>query len=154
MKKIIKIITGSAVLFLLIQCNVAEKKEAQEIITEAEVKDFIIRYDGSWSDRDTNRMKQLMDTQYLYFSSTGSVFGRQNIMGWFDPPDKYKIDSAKRSEIGFIIDGNTAIVNSRWIGGGSFGNEKFRDDQRCGLVLHKKDGRIRIIAEHCTQIVD
>ena len=97
-------------------------------------------------------MKNIIDENYVYFTSTGAVITRKDIISWFTPADKYKIDTASRSEISIAIHGNTAIVKSRWIGSGTFGDEKFNDDQRCGLVLKKSGGQIRIISEHCVQI--
>ena len=93
-----------------------------------------------------------MDENYIYFTSTGSTIGRTDILSWFNPVDKYQVEKAERTEISIQINGNTAIVSSRWIGNGSFGEEKFNDDQRCGLVIQKANGRLVLVAEHCTQI--
>ena len=122
------------------------------LLTEAEVKDFIGKYDRLWASRDTTGMKQAMDENYIYFTSTGSTIGRTDILSWFNPVDKYQVEKAERTEISIQINGNTAIVSSRWIGNGSFGEEKFNDDQRCGLVIQKANGRLVLVAEHCTQI--
>ena len=123
-------------------------------LSEKEVLDFISEYDKSWQSRDTTRMKELMDEKYVYFSSTGNIRDRSAIISWFTPADKYKVDSARRSEILVVqIKGNTAIISTRWIGSGTFGEEKFDDDQRCGLVLQKEDGKMKLLSEHCTQIV-
>lgn len=143
-------------LFLLTACTLHESKgkTSADILTEKEVTDFVARYDGAWKSRDTTLMKEIMDERYTYFTSRGSTITRQSIISWFAPADKYRVDSAARSEITITyLHGNTAIVSSRWIGSGSFGEEQFRDDQRCGLVLEKKDGKVRIVAEHCIQIV-
>ncbi len=143
----------AAILAVFISCQTTEtKKSGPELVTAAEVKEFIASYDGAWGDRDTSKMKEIMDEQYLYFTSTGGTIDRTHIIGWFTPADKYKVDTAARSEISFLLQGNTAIVSSRWIGNGTFGEEKFNDDQRCGLVLQKQNGKVKIIAEHCVQI--
>ncbi len=126
----------------------------KDLLTEKEVMDFIGSYDKSWASRDTLLMKELMDDEYVYFSSNGHTRNRTDIIGWFDPADKYKVDTAFRMEIAIIrLKGNTAIVSSRWIGNGIFGTEKFDDDQRCGLVIQKLDGKLRLVSEHCVQIV-
>ena len=138
--------------FVVTSCNNAEERSIGDDLTEAEVKAWVNAYDDSWEKRDTNFMKQVMDENYIYFTSTGNTISRSDIINWFTPADKYKVDTATRSEISVRIHGNTAIVNSRWIGNGTFGNEKFNDDQRCGLVLKKESGQLRIILEHCTQI--
>ena len=142
------------VILICISCggNRAKPMDAG-LLTEAEVKDFVQAYDKAWESRDTIAMKELMDEKYIYFSSTGSTTGRSNIIGWFTPADKYKVDTAYRDQVNIIINGNTAIVNSHWVGHGSFGTEKFDDDQRCGLVIQKLNGKLKIISENCVQIV-
>ena len=135
-------------------CNAEHKRPVEkDLLTEDEIKDFITGYDKTWERRDTARMKEIMDEKYIYFSSTGSTTDRSAIISWFTPVDKYKVDTAIRAEIVVVqIKGNTAIVSSRWIGSGTFDKEKFKDDQRCGLVIQKQDGKLKLIAEHCTQI--
>ena len=146
------IILSAAVTILFLSCNTSQKDKDDVPLTEVEVKDFIRQYDAMWASRDTGLMKQAMDDQYIYFTSTGSTIGRADIISWFIPADKYKVEKAERSEISVQLNGNTAIVSSRWIGNGSFGNEKFNDDQRCGLVIQKSDGKLKLVTEHCTQI--
>ena len=80
-------------------------------------------YDNLWAKRDTAALKEAMADSYIYFTSVGSTTDRKEILGWFVPADKYKVDTAIRSEIGITIHGNTAIVSSRWIGSGSFDGE-------------------------------
>jgi ketosteroid isomerase-like protein len=131
-----------------------EKPLLENALTEKEVRDFIIDYDSMWAKRDTTALKEAMADNYIYFTSVGSTTDRKKILGWFVPADKYKVDTAIRSEIDVTIHRNTAIVSSRWIGSGSFDGEKFRDDQRCSLTIQKENGKIKLISEHCTQIVN
>jgi len=134
-------------------CNDEKRaNEKIESLSEKEVKEFIRSYDDIWARRDTSLMKEAMSDNYIYFSSTGRTIDRNSILGWFNPSDKYKVDSSARSEINISIEGNTAIVSSRWVGNGSFAGEKFEDDQRCGLIIRKKNGKLKILSEHCTQI--
>ena len=136
-------------------CN--EKSETSDQLnglTEREVRDFINVYDTMWAKRDTVAMKESMSENYIYFSSTGSTSNRERVISWFTPPDKYKVDTAMRSEINVTIHGNTAIVSSRWIGSGSFDSERFSDDQRCSLTIQKENGKLKLISEHCTQIMN
>jgi hypothetical protein len=133
-------------------CNNTGVQPKGDELTEAEVKAWVDDYDDSWEKRDTTFMKQVMDEHYIYFTSTGSTISRNEIINWFTPADKYKVDTAARSEISVRIHRNTAVVSSRWTGSGTFGNERFNDDQRCGLVLMKESGQICIILENCTQI--
>lgn len=149
MKKILPLIAALAI----ISCGSNKTKPIEgSLLTEAEVKDFILAYDKAWATRDTTAMKELMDERYIYFTSTGATLDRNNVISWFTPADKYKVDSASRNEIAVTVSGNTAIVNSRWVGSGSFGEERFDDDQRCGLVVQKINGKVKLISEHCVQI--
>jgi hypothetical protein len=150
-------INGSIILVLfmlmMISCNTGHSgSAAPDAVTEAEVRDFIGRYDKAWGDRDTTAMKEMIDEKYTYFTSTGSISKRENILSWFTPADKYKVDTAFRNEIAVTLNDNVAIVSSRWVGNGTFGTEKFDDDQRCGLVIQKINGKLKIVAEHCVQI--
>lgn len=134
-------------------CNDQQQETKNpEALSEKEIEEFIRAYDDMWARRDTILMKEAMSDRYIYFSSTGRTIDRKTILDWFNPADKYKVDSASRHEINITIEGNTAIVNSRWIGQGSFAGEKFSDDQRCGLVIRKQNGKLKILSEHCTQI--
>jgi ketosteroid isomerase-like protein len=138
---------------LFIACKPTQKPIDAALLTEDEARQFLAAYDSAWSSRDTTSMKEIMSEKYIYFSSTGSTISRDRIISWFNPADKYKVDTAIRSEIAVTIDGNTAVVSSRWVGSGTFDKQPFRDNQRCGLVLQKLNGRVRIISEHCVQIV-
>ena len=124
----------------------------EDDLTENEVREFIKAYDKAWSERDTMALKDMIDEKYIYFTSVGSTLKRNSIMSWFTPADKYKVDTAVRNEIEVTLNGNTAIVSSHWVGSGSFGEERFNDDQRCGLVVRKVGGKVRVIEEHCVQI--
>jgi len=131
-----------------------KEKTAENKITEKEVTDFIKHYDDLWAKRDTTGMKKAIAENYIYFTSTGNTTTRDRIISWFTPADKYKVDSAIRSEISVTINDNTAVVSSRWVGSGSFDGEKFKDDQRCSLTIQKVKGELKLISEHCTQIVN
>jgi hypothetical protein len=138
---------------LLVACADQGKTDENKL-TEKEVIDFVKHYDDLWAKRDTTGMKKAIAENYIYFSSTGNTTTRDRIISWFTPADKYKVDSAVRSEISVTINDNTAIVSSHWVGSGSFGGEKFKDDQRCSLTIQKVNGKLKLISEHCTQIVN
>lgn len=147
------IVLLAAISFFFVSCGTnQEEGKSADPLTEVEVKDFIMEYDQMWASRDTGLMKQAMDDHYIYFTSTGATRGRSDIISWFAPADKYKVEKAERSEISIQLKGNTGIVSSRWLGNGSFGSEKFNDDQRCSLIIQKTDGKLKLLAEHCTQI--
>lgn len=148
------IVVSIAASMLLVCCKPEQEKQdsGNKPLTEMEVRNFINQYDGMWSTRDTASMKKAMADNYIYFTSTGSTMYRGRIISWFSPADKYKIDTATRSEISIHLNGNTAIVSSRWKGSGTFAGERFRDDQRCSLVIQRVKGELKILSEHCTQI--
>jgi ketosteroid isomerase-like protein len=134
-------------------CNEQSVRHTDEnAVTEREIRDFVNEYDRAWANRDTTAIKAAMAETYIYFTSVGTTSTRDRLISWFTPADKYKVDTAIRSEIDVAIHGNTAIVSSRWIGSGSFDGERFSDDQRCGLVIKKEDGKLSILSEHCVQI--
>lgn len=129
-----------------------DTKVTSDTLTETEVKDFIAQYDQKWSNRDTVALKDILDDNYIYFTSTGATSNKKESIGMFDPANNYTIEKSARSEIKVILNGNTAVVNSHWIGNGTFMGTAFNDDQRCGIVLKKTDNKIRIISENCVQI--
>jgi len=133
-----------------VSCNI-DKKERQSS-TDAGIKDFTRGYDQIWASRDTGLIKRAMNNQYINFTSTGSTRKRSVITGWFIPADKYKVEKAERTEISILLQRNIAIVSSRWVGNGIFGNEKFNDDQRRNLMIQKSEEKLKLLAEHCTQI--
>jgi len=143
------------ILFLLpaLLTTCAEKAANKEQLTEKEVVDFIKHYDDLWAKRDTTGMKKAMAENYIYFTSTGRVSTRDMIISWFTPDNKYKVDTAIRSEISVKLNENVATVISRWIGSGSYDGERFQDDQRCSLIVQKINGELKLVSEHCTQIV-
>lgn len=142
----------AVIVSILACCTSRDKSGENSILTEAEVNDFIAAYDAMWRNRDTDMMKEAMSENYIYFTSTGKTTDRNTILSWFTPADKYRVDTSARTEISISIQGNTAIVSSRWTGNGSFAGERFEDDQRCGLVIKKENGRLLILSEHCVQI--
>jgi ketosteroid isomerase-like protein len=125
---------------------------AADSVTEAEVLDAIRAYDTAWSRRDTAAVAQLLADSYLYFSSVGDLKTRRYILGDLLANPTYQLDS-ERSELRVQLYGSTAIVASRWRGTGTYEGKPVRDDQRCGLVLMKQDEGLRIVSEHCTQII-
>ena len=127
---------------------------AQRTGPEADsIAQLVARYDSSWNGQDTTGIRRLLSPDYQYFSSRGAVWGLKDVMGMVGSAD-YKLERARRSEIGVTVSGSTAIVSSRWQGNGTYRGKPFTDDQRCGLVW-VRDGRgvWRLLSEHCVQIV-
>ena len=100
------IVLATAISVFFVSCSTNQEKErSDDLLTEAEVKDFIREYDQMWASRDTGLMKQAMDDQYIYFTSTGSTRRRSDIISWFTPADKYKVEKAERTEISIQLTG-------------------------------------------------
>ena len=96
-------------------------------------------------------MDSLYASQYKYFTSVGGVSSRARNLEIL-AADYYKVISAQRTEIEISIDGNTAIVSSRWRGNGIWQGEPFNDNQRCGLVIQKQGKELKLLSEHCVDI--
>ena len=133
----------------LIGC--AGREKSTDALTEKEVRDFITAYDHAWNSKDTVTIKEMMNDQYIYFSSKGDISRKASSLE-FLKDSAYVIHSATRPEIEIIIESNVATVNSHWIGDLSWKGESIHDNQRCGLTITKVDGAITLIAEHCVQI--
>jgi hypothetical protein len=87
------IVLSAAISVFFVSCSTNQAKvKSEDSLTEAEVKGFIREYDQIWASRDTGLMKQAMDDQYIYFTSTGSTRRRNDIISWFTPADKYKVE--------------------------------------------------------------
>jgi len=145
--------TGIAfvVFFVALRALMSSKLKAQSPSADVEIISFIQTYDRAWNRKDVAAVGRILTDRYLYFTSTGAVSSRQRTLDMLRSP-KYVLDSAERSEIEVYRTGNTAIVSSRWKGNGTYNDEKFRDDQRCGIVLARAGRSWRVLSEHCTQI--
>jgi ketosteroid isomerase-like protein len=140
------------IMAILIACN--EKTPvaaAPESLTKEEVTTFIAHYDSSWNAKKVGVIDSSMGKEYVYFSSLGSTTSRAKSLEVL-AADYYKVLQAKRSELDILIDGNTAIVSSRWQGNGIWKDTTFKDNQRCGLVIQKQQGQLKLLAEHCVEI--
>jgi ketosteroid isomerase-like protein len=146
-----KIGIAIAVLFVALGTPMSSTLIAQSPSTDEEIVSFIQTYDKAWNRKDVTAVERILADRYLYFTSTGAVSSRQRTLDMLRSP-RYVLDSAERSEIEVYRTGNTAIVSSRWKGNGTYDNEKFRDDQRCGIVLARAGRSWKVLSEHCTQI--
>ena len=120
-------------------------------ISKEEVISFLRRYDSAWNSKNNKVVDSLYAPQYRYFTSVGGVSSRSRNLEIL-AADYYKVIAANRTEIDISIDGNIAIVSSRWQGNGVWMNEPFNDNQRCGLVIQKKGKQLKLLSEHCVDI--
>lgn len=143
MKKIVLILIPFLVVF--ISCKKSERLTAQE------VQYVINRFDEGWRMKDSSLVDSVLAGNYIYFTQSGSTYDRQNVVHTANS-DEYKLLENKREQISYRIEGNTAIVNTVWIGKGSYRGVPFADTQRCSITIIKQDGRVQILSEHCTMI--
>ena len=146
-----KTLIATTAFFLALGTMMSSKLKAQSPSADVKIVSFIQTYDRAWNRKDVAAVERILADHYLYFTSTGAVSSRQRTLDMLRSP-KYVLDSAERSEIEVYRTGNTAIVSSRWKGNGTYNDEKFRDDQRCGIVLVRAGRSWKVLSEHCTQI--
>lgn len=88
---------------------------------------------------------------YTYFTQSGGIFSRDSVVATAGESD-YILNKMSRSDLDVTIYGNTAVVSTRWRGKGTYRGKPFDEDQRCSIVLVKKEGKLQIVSEHCTPI--
>jgi ketosteroid isomerase-like protein len=116
------------------------------------VRETLNKYDRAWNAKETKAIADMLDENYVYFSSVGTLTDKKSTLEFLAKPD-YKLTFVDRSEIRVhISDGNTAIVSSRWKGKGSWSGGEINDDQRCGQVFVKRGKAWKLVSEHCVQI--
>ena len=130
-------------------------KQSSEIstgnLTQEEVLGFLNTYDHAWNTKKVKTVDSLYASQYKYFTSVGGVSSRARNLEIL-MADYYKLIGASRTEVQISIEGNTAIVSSRWQGNGIWKGESFNDNQRCGLVIQKQASQLKLLSEHCVDI--
>jgi ketosteroid isomerase-like protein len=120
-------------------------------LSKEEVIAFLNIYDNAWNTKKNKVVDSLYASQYRYFTSVGGISSRARNLEIL-AADYYKLIAANRTEIDIAIDGNVAIVSSRWQGNGIWKGEPFNDNQRCGLVIQKKGRELKLLSEHCVDI--
>ena len=138
---------------LSVACG-SEDRSSQDLtnnLSEEEVIAFLGTYDSAWNSKNNRVVDSLYASKYQYFTSVGGVSSRARNLEIL-AADYYKVIAATRTEVDISIDGNIAIVSSRWQGNGIFKDEPFNDNQRCGLVIQKKGEELKLLSEHCVDI--
>lgn len=120
-------------------------------ITEEEAISAIKRFDYGWENKDINAVDSVLSPAYVYYTRSGNTFSRDSLVATAGEND-YILKSMSRSEYKASLAGNTAVVSTRWKGRGMYRGEAFNEDQRCSVVLIKKDNKVEILSEHCTPI--
>ena len=134
-----------------IVCLVASCKQSDDLLTEAEVKAVIARFDVGWQTKNATIVDSVLSPQYVYYTQSGNTFDRPSLLATAGS-SVYTLQSMEREAQTMQIEGNTAVVNTVWKGKGHYHGEVFNDRQRCSITIVKHDGKVKILAEHCTPI--
>lgn len=122
-----------------------------DTITPEEAVQAIRRFDEGWKNKKAGIVDSILAEKYIYFTQSGGVFDRGNLVKTAGS-DEYKLVLMERTLVSVQVSGNTAVVNTTWKGKGSYYGNAFDDLQRCSVTLVKHDGKVEILAEHCTLI--
>ena len=120
-------------------------------LTEEEVVHIINRFDEGWEKKNMNTVDSVLSPSYVYFTQSGGTFSRDSVVATAGE-SSYFLKDMSRGEFVINIYDNTAIVSTRWKGKGTYRGIPFNEDQRCSIVVVKKNDKIEILSEHCTPI--
>jgi hypothetical protein len=120
-------------------------------ITDQEVITAINKFDNGWENKNLKAVDSVLSPAYIYFTQSGGTFSRDSVVATAGERD-YSLQDMSRSELEITLYGTTAIVSTRWKGKGVYRGIPFNEDQRCSIVLIKKDNKVEILSEHCTPI--
>ena len=141
-------ISGFSFCFFILLLSSCAK---QQDITKQEVITAIKKFDNGWEYKNMTVVDSVLSPAYIYFTQSGNTFSRDSVVATSGEND-YLLYDMSRSEIEVTLTGNTAVVSTRWKGKGIYRGTPFNEDQRCSLVLIKKDKKVQILSEHCTPI--
>ena len=126
-------------------------KNKDEVLTEKEVFDVINKFDVGWRTKNASIVDSVLSEHYLYFTQSGHTFNRVNLLATAGS-EVYQLQTMEREQLTIQLEGNAAVVNTIWKGMGLYHGEDFNDKQRCSITIVKHDGKVKILAEHCTPI--
>lgn len=122
-----------------------------EPLTENEVLAVMDKFDQGWKEKNPVLVDSILSLKYLYFTQSGKTFNRQSLVETAGS-DEYRLQNMERENLTIQLEGNTAVVNTIWKGRGIYHGEEFNDRQRCSVTIVKNNGKVMILAEHCTPI--
>jgi hypothetical protein len=134
---------------LVIALNSCKHKESP--LTKDEVVSVINKFDDGWKNKDMQAVDSVLSPIYTYFTQSGGTFTRDSVIATAGETT-YTLHDMSRSEIDVSLYGNAAVVSTRWKGKGNYRGRPFDEDQRCSIIVIKKDGKVEILSEHCTPI--
>ena len=138
-------------LFLVLLIMLQSCKPVQSPLTEDEVTNVINKFDDGWRNKNLSAVDSVLAPGYTYFTQSGGIFSRDSVVATAGQ-SSYVLHDMSRTEFVVDLEDNTAIVSTRWKGKGSYRGTPFDEDQRCSIVVIKKDGKVEILSEHCTPI--
>lgn len=125
--------------------------EPEANISREEILKALHEFDQGWKNKDSQRVDQVLHNDYVYFTPSGGTFSRDSIVATA-ASDQYQLKFMQRLITDIRIDGNTALVITKWNGKGSYRDVPFDDMQRCSITITKIDGKVSIMSEHCSSI--
>ena len=137
---------------ILVGCFSIGKPDTDSL-TKEEVYTVVTAFDNAWKSKIAPAVDSVLSSSYIYFTPSGNILTRDSIVATA-ASGTYYLSRADRIISDIQVDGNTAVVNTRWQGKGNYRGEPFDDDQRCSITVVKIDGLVKIISEHCTTIKD
>lgn len=137
------------ILFLLLSTALFSCQ--QQDITEQEVMNTIQKFDVGWLNKKLPTVDSVLAASYVYFTQSGGTFSRDSVVATAGE-NSYMLDTMSRSDFVITTYGNTAVVSSRWKGKGIYRGTPFNEDQRCSIVLVKRNNKVEILSEHCTPV--
>ena len=138
-------------IFILLSAIAFSSCTKQHDLTEKEVINAIKKFDSGWEHKNMDVVDSVLSPSYIYFTQSGSTFSRDSVVATAGE-DSYSLKNVSRSEFQVTITGSTAIVSTRWKGEGVYRGNPFNEDQRCSIVLIKRNNGVQILSEHCTPI--
>lgn len=137
--------------FIVIASLLACQQDKEEVLSEKEVHAVMDKFDQGWKEKNAHLVDSVLSPKYLYFTQSGKTFTRQGLVETAGS-EEYQLQTMERENITIQTEGNTAVVNTIWKGKGIYHGEEFNDRQRCSVTIVKHNGRVMILAEHCTPI--
>jgi len=140
-----------SVFFLLLVIALNSCKQKPSPLNEEEVTNVINKFDDGWRNKNMDAVDSALSPGYVYFTQSGGIFSRDSVVATAGEAT-YSLENMSRSEFSIELYGNTAVVSTRWKGKGMYRGTPFDEDQRCSIVVIKKDNKVEIVSEHCTPI--
>ncbi|MBM3158754.1 MAG: nuclear transport factor 2 family protein [Bacteroidota bacterium] len=120
-------------------------------LSEDEVQTVMEKFDRGWKTKNATLVDSVLSPHYLYFTQSGRTFDRAALVATAGS-QVYTLQTMERDNLTIQLEGNTAVVNTIWKGKGIYHGESFDDRQRCSVTITKWNGKVQILAEHCTPI--